>query len=83
MGLYQKLNNVNLQISGKLVTLIEAKHIILNYIDKLDLIRQNILRGELYQFLDRKVEIKHYGDDLRKDTNIRFQYLIRKWKFEW
>lgn len=86
-GLYRRLNEVNLQLQGKLVTLIDCKRIISSFIDKLDLFRQNILRGELYQFPELATlkgdlvpeEVEQYGQHLemlRKDMVTRFHDVI-------
>ena len=56
-GLYRMFNEVNLQLQGKKVTLIDCKKAISAFIDKLGLFRQNFLRKEFYQFHYPKFKI--------------------------
>ena len=46
---YQLINNVNLQLQGQYVTLIECRQVVSTLIDKLKLIGQNLLRRDFHQ----------------------------------
>lgn len=86
-AIFRKLNELSLQIQGKLVTLIDCKSAVTTFIDKLALLRSNILRKELYQFpeINQMTEtptdedLLRYGahlQQLKEDFTSRFQDLI-------
>lgn len=69
-GIFQKFNEINLKLQGQCVTLIDSKKVILTFIQRLALYRQNILRREFYQFpmLDSVSEEVNI-DDINKFSN--------------
>ncbi|KAK9703847.1 hypothetical protein QE152_g29128 [Popillia japonica] len=86
-AIFRKLNELSLQIQGKLVTLVDCKSAVTTFIDKLALLRSNILRKELYQFpeINQMTEtptdedLLRYGahlQQLNEDFTSRFQDLI-------
>lgn len=86
-GLYRKLNEINLQLQGQSKTLIDCKNIISAFIDKLNLFRQNILRGELCMFPELETlkdnlhseDLEYYGEHLKllnKDMTTRFHDVL-------
>lgn len=85
--IFRKLNELSLQIQGKLVTLIDCKSAMTTFIDKLALLRSNIVRKELYQFTEinqmtetpTDEDLLRYGahlQQLKEDLTSRFQDLI-------
>ena len=48
--IFDKLNEVNLKLQGKQVNLIKAKSVVMGFINKLTLFKQNMDRRELYHF---------------------------------
>lgn len=47
---FEKMNEMNLKLQGEGMNLIRAKGIVLSFISKLTLFKQNLARHELYQF---------------------------------
>jgi zinc finger BED domain-containing protein 5/7/8/9 len=87
-SVYRKFNDLNLQLQGKKVTLIEVKKFISAFIDKLVLYRRNLLRKEYYQFpeltsLENEISTHHierYSEHLLKvkaDMESRFSDVIQ------
>ena len=48
--IFDKLNEVNPKLQGKQVNLIKAKSVVMGFINKLTLFKQNMSRRELYHF---------------------------------
>ena len=66
--IFDKLNEVNLKLQGKQVNLIKAKSVVMGFINKLTLFKQNIGRRELYHF--PKLQEMLEKNEL-KDENVR------------
>ncbi len=48
--IFTKLNDVNLHLQGRVMTLIECKKVVCLFIDKLKLFKRNVIQNELHQF---------------------------------
>ena len=91
---FQLMNNSNLQLQGQNVTLIDCRNVISTLIDKLKLVRQNILRRDFHN-LPQLVEIVEAVTDqdvetysahltaVADDLNIRFHDIFTMTIPEW
>ena len=63
--IFDKLNEVNLKLQGKQVNLIQAKSVVMGFINKLTLFKQNMGRRELYHFpkLQEMLEKNELNDE--------------------
>ena len=62
--IFEKLNKVNLQLQGAKTNLIQCKSVIMSFIDKLSLYKQNFSRREFSQF----PTLKKKADSITNDT---------------
>ena len=61
--IFEKLNKVNLQLQGAKTNLIQCKSVIMSFIDKLSLYKQNLSRREFSQFPTLKKKADSITDD--------------------
>ena len=85
--IFTKLNDVNLHLQGRIMTLIECKKVVCLFIDKLKLFKRNVIQKELHQFpvlssikdvlteIDLDIFSKHLTT-LQKDMENRFEDIL-------
>ena len=91
--IFDKLNSLNLQLQGQDVNLIKTKSVIISFISKLALYKQNICRREFYQFPSLQAapditdaQLRVYSshiESVKEDMQIRFKDLTRLMIPDW
>ena len=90
---FDKLNSLNLQLQGQDVNLIYTKSVIISFISKLALYKQNICRREFYQFPSLQAapditdaQLRVYAshiESVKEDMQIRFKDLTQLMIPDW
>ena len=85
--IFDKLNWLNLQLQGQDVNLIKTKSVVVSFMSKLALYKQNICRGEFYQFPSLQTvpnitveQLRAYAshlESMNQDMQFRFKDLTQ------
>lgn len=92
--IFKRFNEINLQLQGANKTLISCKNTVSLFIEKLEILHRNLLKGEFYQFPEllsikddiTQEEIERFSchiTELKIDMKIRFKDIIDLVIYEW
>ncbi|XP_063312646.1 zinc finger BED domain-containing protein 5-like [Pelobates fuscus] len=76
--IFKRFNEINLQLQGANITLISCKNIVSLFIEKLDLLRHNILKREFHQF----PELSSINNDVTPGDIERFSSHLKELKLD-